>query len=72
MIAALTLSFSKVSDVLSSAVPSLVTRSAKGNTPVSAPITRNSVKKHQVYYHKSLLRATMEYLAETWCSQGPP
>ena len=40
MITALTPSFSKVSDFLSSAVPSLVTRSAKGNAPVPAPLVR--------------------------------
>ena len=44
MIAALTLSFSKVSDFLSSDVPSLVFRSAKGNAPVPAPLTQKGVK----------------------------
>ena len=69
--AALTLSFSKVSDFLSSAVPLLVTGSAEGNPPVLAPLTNQWVKKHREYYHKSLLRATPEYLSEKWCSQRP-
>ena len=72
MIAALTLRFSKVSNFLSSAVPSLVTRSAKGKAPVLAPLTRSWAKWHREYYHKCLPRATPEYLAEKWCSQRPP
>ena len=44
MMAALTLSFNKVSDFLRSAVPLLVTRSAKGNTPIHAPLTHKWVK----------------------------
>ena len=40
MMAVLPLSFSKVSDFLSSAVPSLVTRSAKGSVAVLGPLTR--------------------------------
>ena len=50
MIAALTLSFSKVSDFLSSAVPSLVTCSAKENAPVRPPLTRKWVKKHREFF----------------------
>ena len=44
MTAALTLNFSKVTDFLYSAVPSLVTRSAKENKPVLGPLTRKWVK----------------------------
>ena len=72
MIASLTLSFGKVSDFLSSAVPALVIRSAKGNAPVPAQLTRKWVKKHGEYYHKRRLRATPEYLAERLCSQRLP
>ena len=72
MIAALILSPSKVADFLSSAVPSLVSRSGEGNAPVRALFTCKWVRKHREYYHKSLLRATPEYLAQRWCSQISP
>ena len=72
MIAALTLSFSKVSDVLSSAVASLLTRSTEGNAPVPAMLAHKWLKGHREYYHKSLLGAQPEYLAGKWCSQRPP
>ena len=49
MIAALTLSYSKVSDFLSSAVPSLVARSALGNVPVPALLIHKWGKLHQEY-----------------------
>ena len=44
MIAALTLSFSKASNFVSSAVPALLTRSAQENAPVPAPLIHKWVK----------------------------
>ena len=49
VIAALTLSPSKVADFLSGAVSSLVPRSAKGNALIPAPLTNKWVKRHRHY-----------------------
>ena len=66
MIAALTPSPSKVADFLCSTVPWLLSHSAKGNTPVPAPLTDEWVKKHPEYSHLRQQRAAFPA-----CGQEP-